>query len=363
MGMRAQLIIRGPGRPLLIALAVGTLVPWLAIAGGVIEARADSPYTEVAPYNNPLRDANVTPARIDQGVDYLGSGPIYSIGDGVVDYVCTGGCGWPGGTYIAYHLTKGLATNYEVYVAECISPNVQRLDLIRSYMYVGQMTGCATSTGIETGWANPNTYQPLGHSQWNGNDPTWFGNNFNDFLTTFGAPGGIRYGPVQGSRPAGWPNISGGGQCSAKSGSQYWKAASITQTVAIGYAGGGGHEQITLDLERIVAPDLTWCFQTHATLSWVEGYQPSPTGRFDLNVRVACNGALEGVGWAFDYSYANSNRYVNSGWWADNGPCNSSWGADDADGSYGSQVVDQFGNTFNYGLPTWHATYVTYGTL
>jgi hypothetical protein len=360
MDQRRTGITAGPRRFSAAILIVSALASWLAVAGGIIVARADSPYNEIAPYNNPLRDVtNLAPARIDQGVDYYGTGTMYAIGDGVVDYVCTGGCGWPGGTFIRYRLTKGLATGYEVYAAECISPSVVVGDATSSNLRIGFMTNCGY--GIETGWADPNyPGRSLGYSQWNGNDPTWYGNNFNQFVTTFGAPGGIPYGPVRGSGASGWPTTSGGAQCSAKSGSQYLKLASTNQTVVIPYA---GHEQLTIDLERIVAPDLTWCFQTHATMSWVEGYQPSPTGKFDLNVRVSCNHSLEGVGWAFDYSYTNSDRYVNTGWWHDNGDCNIAWGADDADGSYGSQVVDQFGNKFNYGLPTWHATYVTYGTF
>jgi hypothetical protein len=47
-------------------------------------------------YVNPLGGARVRPERIDQGVDYAGSGTLVAIGGGTVTYVARTGTGWPG---------------------------------------------------------------------------------------------------------------------------------------------------------------------------------------------------------------------------------------------------------------------------
>ncbi len=72
-------------------------------------------------YANPLAGAHVTPERIDQGVDYSGSGPLGAIGDGKITYVGTSGTGWPG-AFIEFQLTDGPDAGRYVYYAEGISP-------------------------------------------------------------------------------------------------------------------------------------------------------------------------------------------------------------------------------------------------
>ena len=71
-------------------------------------APAPAPPVAAGQYVNPLADAQVTPERIDQGVDYAGSGPLRALGDGKVTYVGTSGTGWPG-AFIEYQLTDGSA--------------------------------------------------------------------------------------------------------------------------------------------------------------------------------------------------------------------------------------------------------------
>jgi hypothetical protein len=357
------------------ALTASTLASWFAIAGGVIEARADSPYTEVAPYNNPFRGVqNLAPKRIDQGVDYFGDGSVYPIGDGIVTNVYN--AGWPNGVFISYRLTKGQATGYVVYIAECIWPigPLHKDYVVHSDTAIGTMRSCwdpnfpqycgtsNTNCGIETGWADPNhPSQPLASGGYGGQSSS-YGLNFSDFLVALGAlPGATHTSPYD-TLPAGWPNKGGGGQgqCSNTSGKQYTQLGpSATQSVLIPYA---GTEILTVSLQRWVdTSNWTWCFQTYANLRWGPGWTPPP-GNFDLNVRVDCNGSPEAMGWAFDHSYTTADQYVNTGWWTASGPCNSYWGADDAAGSYGAQIKDQFGNTWNYGIPS-HATYVSYGTM
>ena len=156
-------------------------------------------------YANPLRSASaLSPERIDQGVDYSGFGPVYTIGNGVVRN--TVGGGWPGGTFIAYQLTDGPASGLVVYLAEDVEPNVQVGQTVSSGTVIGQMY--AGPDGIETGWANgaslPDT-MARDAGQFDGTGSSAFGVNFSRFLQSLGAPGGILEGSPTGSLPPGWP--------------------------------------------------------------------------------------------------------------------------------------------------------------
>lgn len=157
-------------------------------------------------YANPVRAvADLSPERIDQGVDYSGYGPIYAIGDGVV--VNTVNSGWPGGTFIGYRLTNGPAAGLEVYVAEDIQPAVS----------VGQRVTTATvlgtlyegPDGMETGWADPSSQgltMARDYGQFSGANSTAFGANFSQLLAWVGAPPGVlQNNPPTGTLPPGWP--------------------------------------------------------------------------------------------------------------------------------------------------------------
>lgn len=86
----------------------------------------------VAGYENPFRSVSgLVPGRVDQGVDYGGTGRVYAIGKGVVMAVIpAASSGWDGGPYICYVLTGGSAQNDTVYVAE--STSASRWDRPRS---------------------------------------------------------------------------------------------------------------------------------------------------------------------------------------------------------------------------------------
>src|SRR6478672_4362880 len=59
-----------------------------------------------AGYVNPFSQiSNLTPLRIDMGVDYSGSGPVLALGSGTV--FNTSGPGWPGGGFIGITLDSG----------------------------------------------------------------------------------------------------------------------------------------------------------------------------------------------------------------------------------------------------------------
>ena len=164
----------------------------------------------VAAYENPLRSLKgLSTWRIDQGVDYGGSGPIYALGIGTVLNVTN--AGWPNGVFIAYQLTSGPASGDVVDAAEGITPWVKVGQAVDPETAIG--TVFAGSSGIETGWADPKLLgQSLAYTyeQWDGTDSSALGENFNHLLVALGAPGGTTVGTVndgtlKGGLPPGWP--------------------------------------------------------------------------------------------------------------------------------------------------------------
>jgi murein DD-endopeptidase MepM/ murein hydrolase activator NlpD len=157
-------------------------------------------------YANPLRAINgLTSERIDQGVDYSGYGPIYAIGDGVV--LSTVNSGWPGGTFISYHLTDGPAGGLVVYAAEDIDPLVAVGQSVTAGTVLGTMY--EGPVGIETGWADQSgdgTSMANDAGQFSGANSTAFGANFSQLLASLGtSPGVTQNDPPTGSLPPGWP--------------------------------------------------------------------------------------------------------------------------------------------------------------
>lgn len=157
-------------------------------------------------YANPLRGvSDLSPERIDQGVDYSGSGPIYAIGDGVVLSTVSGG--WPGGTFIAYRLTDGPADGLTVYAAEDIEPSVQVGQDVTPNTVLGQIY--EGPDGIETGWADASALgltSAAEYGQFSGSNSTAFGYNFSQLLESAGAPGGVlQNDPPTGTLPSRWP--------------------------------------------------------------------------------------------------------------------------------------------------------------
>ena len=157
-------------------------------------------------YANPLRAVNgLTPERIDQGVDYSGYGPIYAIGDGVV--LSTVNSGWPGDTFISYHLTDGSAGGLVVYAAEDIDPLVAVGQSVTAGTVLGTMY--EGPDGIETGWADQSgdgTSMANDAGQFSGSNFTAFGANFSQLLASLGAsPGVAQNDPPTGILPPGWP--------------------------------------------------------------------------------------------------------------------------------------------------------------
>lgn len=159
-------------------------------------------------YYNPLRGiTGLTPLRIDQGVDYAGSGPLYALGDGVI--LDTTSSGWPGenggsGAYIAERLSDGPATGAVVYFAENVTPMVTVGEHVNPNTVIGILHDAGPN--LEAGWGDlSGATQAAAHGQWDQADSTAYGVNFDHLLVALGVPGGIHHGHTAGSLPGGWP--------------------------------------------------------------------------------------------------------------------------------------------------------------
>jgi hypothetical protein len=173
----------------------------------------------VAPiYLNPFRNVGaLVPERIDQGVDFNGSGPVYALGDGVVTNAITYDPGWGGG-WITYQLTDGPDAGLIVYLAEAVTPTVVVGQHVTPSTVIGDMFegGGMEGGGIETGWAQANSLTAesqrpeAGGIGGGGPFPTVIGVNFDELLISLGAPAAPnRYETASGLLPASYPPVSG----------------------------------------------------------------------------------------------------------------------------------------------------------
>ena len=169
---------------------------------------------------NPLRDLKgLIPLRVDQGVDYQGTGPVHPICDATVFLVeSDSAAGWPGdGDFIAYKVNgdavdgKKLPANVVVYYSEdCpAAPGLHSGQaLTTSQVLCNQNEG---GTNIETGWSETGILSSaLGHTDpcWNGGSATNYGQNFSDLIKALGGPPGDltrSSGVCKTPLPANWP--------------------------------------------------------------------------------------------------------------------------------------------------------------
>lgn len=208
-------------------------------------------------YQNPIRGAHLSPERIDQGVDYSGSGPIYSLGAGVVRE--TENAGWPGGAFIEIELTGGSVSGGFTYYAEYITPKVSIGQHVTSSTVVGEIHG-----GIEIGWAAGDGGEAmamkagqaklgLAHGD-PGTFSTGWGMAFNHMLTSLGGMSGSPVNkPIQGqgdppldSKWGGAGAGSGGGGGGNASGGSGTSSSTTTTYAGLGLGGGsyGSEEEI-----------------------------------------------------------------------------------------------------------------------
>lgn len=146
---------------------------------------------------NPLVSARVKPERIDQGVDYAGSGELAAIGSATVTYVATANTGWPG-SFIEYRLLDGPDTGCYVYYAEGVKPATGLR--VGETLAAGQTIASIIpgwSTGIELGWGagtSTATYAAETH-QWSATSdqdsvPSAAGKGFSALVGALGGPTG-----------------------------------------------------------------------------------------------------------------------------------------------------------------------------
>src|SRR5215831_13915400 len=177
---------------------------------------------------NPFRDVhNLHGLRVDQGVDYSGSGVIYSPCLAKVIVYNAHDSGWPGphggpGGYIAIRMLHG--TKFPSYT---VAETAKMIDehygfplywaeniILNSHLHVGSLVTNTTPLAVlsdaypnlEAGFSTENGLRPL--AQLYGNVPehaTELGASFNKLMVKVGAPIGTAETNVVGTLPPNWP--------------------------------------------------------------------------------------------------------------------------------------------------------------
>jgi hypothetical protein len=174
-------------------------------------ASSSPPPASGSPYGNPLRAvSDLVPERVDMGVDFGGSGPVYPIGDAVITNATGSSSGWPGGGWITYRLTDGPDAGLMVYVAEDVQPTVAVGEAVTPSTVIANMYNGAD--GIETGWAMPDgassesEMPEAGGIGGGGPFPTMVGLSFENLLRSLGVPASSDAGSSgYGILPSGYP--------------------------------------------------------------------------------------------------------------------------------------------------------------
>ena len=143
-----------------------------------------------ARYVNPLAHAHVAATRIDQGVDYFGTGTLTSIGWARIKQVHTTNSGWPG-AFIEYRLIHGPRAGRYVYYAEGVTPapGIYVGRLVRPGRAVARLIP-GWSSGIEMGWGANIGTETLAARFRQYSYPTRCGRNFSAFIASLGGPPG-----------------------------------------------------------------------------------------------------------------------------------------------------------------------------
>lgn len=134
-------------------------------------------------YVYPFPSSATTVNRVDQGQDFGGSGPVVAIGRARILKTHSP---WPeyGGTGILYELLDGMYKGKAVYVYEGVKPvrGLRPGQVVQAGQRIGSIVP-GTSTGIESGWADPRTGQPISHAEYkkDGTETT-AGKQFKEFL-------------------------------------------------------------------------------------------------------------------------------------------------------------------------------------
>lgn len=139
-------------------------------------------------YVNPI-GPGLTLGRIDEGVDFAGSGPLFAIGDGVILNVFD--AGWPAGVYILLHLTgPGALQGRYVYYAENIAPAVSTGQRVTAGQEIGRARGFYPF--IEIGWGTSQPGIAAAAFHYTEGQQTPEGRSFMALLDTLGRGGQVQ---------------------------------------------------------------------------------------------------------------------------------------------------------------------------
>jgi hypothetical protein len=230
---------------------------------------------------NPLRHmAGLTPERIDMGVDYGGSGPIYAIGSGKIANTMVPG--WPGGAFVNVKLdSKTAYPGKYVYMAEFIAPRVHVGQKVGTNTVIGRATG----GGIEGGWAagsSGNALAAVAGQAAAGGDPgartTAYGDNFNKLMVALGAPSGIHVGkPVGKVGPGFFHPGAGVGPINSSGYLSRSAAINLGRRMAATYGWTGIQWQ---DLYKLWQRESTWNSRAQNKSSGAAGIPQDISGNF-----------------------------------------------------------------------------------
>jgi hypothetical protein len=164
------------------------------VSGGSIDTGSNSSLPDLSSpdiskfYEYPITGAAVNnPERVDQGVDFGGSGQFKAIGNSVVDAIIPNW--YQGQPLMEMTLTDGPLKGKQYYVAEGINPLAKVGDQVQKGQVIANITG--GPTGIETGWgAGGGKTLAQATSGYTEGQATPAGQSFSQFLQKLGGPGG-----------------------------------------------------------------------------------------------------------------------------------------------------------------------------
>ena len=164
---------------------------------------------------NPLEHAKVRPERIDQGVDYAGTGYLVAVTHATVTKVVPApASGWPG-YFIEYQITTpGQLRGAYVYYAEGVRPNVRVGQILAPGEKVATLIP-GWYSGIELGFgsgAGTTSYYGYHDGAYRDGTATRPGLAWDVLVRRLGGPGGIVEGAVVGK----YPEYFQGGQLSGE---------------------------------------------------------------------------------------------------------------------------------------------------
>jgi len=144
-----------------------------------------SPGFEVE-YVSPFLSA--TTGRIDQGVDFTGTGPIAAVGDAKI--LAVGAPGWPEGGGVLYKLLDGQRAGQVIFVYEGVQATVRP----GQHVSAGEQIATFVSGGsIEMGFADASGV-PLSHGEYVEGKETVWGKEMASFLDEIGGASGLAPG-------------------------------------------------------------------------------------------------------------------------------------------------------------------------